>query len=127
MGKSSNKKLNNNNNKKSSFEKKTIEYYIFYIGSNKQASDYEVTVEFILNHIKMTYQDGNDIAESLKKETKTNADAWSPTLKFSTSSDTQVALQENKKFEMIHKDELDKAMKRKKRYNNNLHEAHAEL
>ena len=114
MVKSSNKKSNNNNNKKSSFKKKTIEDYAFYIGSNKQASDYEVTVEFILNHIKMTHQDGNDIAESLKKETKTNTDAWSPTLKFSTSSDTQVALQENKQFEMIYKAELDEAMKRKK-------------
>ena len=97
MGKSTNKKSNNknnnNNNNSSSFKKKTIEDYVFYIGSNRQASDYEITVEFILNYIKMTYQDGNDIAESLKKETKANADAWSPTLKFSASSDTQTALQ----------------------------------
>ena len=70
MVKLSHKKSNNNNNKKSSFKKKTIEDYVFYIGSNKQASDYEVTVEFILNHFKMTCQDSNDIAESIEKETK---------------------------------------------------------
>ena len=46
-----------------------------YIGSNKQASDYEVTIEFILKHIKLTYQDRNNIVESLKKETKTDTDA----------------------------------------------------
>ena len=58
----------------------------------------------------MTYQDGNDIAESLKKETKTDTDSQSPALKFSTNSDTQLASQENEQFKMIHKAELDKFM-----------------
>ena len=108
MGKSTNRKFNNNDNsKESSFKKKTTDDHVFYISSNKQASYYEVTIEFILNHVKMTYQDENDIAESLKKDTKTDTDAWSPALKFSTNSDTQVAMQENKQFEMICKAELD--------------------
>ena len=46
-------KKNRNNNKKSSFKKKTIEDCVFHVGSNKQASDYEVTIEFVLNHVKI--------------------------------------------------------------------------
>lgn len=43
-------------------KKKTIEDYFFYVGSSKQASDYEITAEFVINHIKMTFDRGNDIA-----------------------------------------------------------------
>ena len=42
----------NNNNKNFSKRKKGIEDYVFYIGSNKQASDFETAREYILNHIK---------------------------------------------------------------------------
>lgn len=94
-----------------------------YIGSNKQASDYEVTIEFILKHIKLTYQDRNNIVESLKKETKTDTDAWTTTLKFSSNNDSQVAFQENEQFKMIYKVKLHEAMKRKNQYNNNLYKA----
>jgi hypothetical protein len=34
--------------------KKAIEDYFFYIGSSKQASDYETTSEFVINYIKKT-------------------------------------------------------------------------
>ena len=51
MGKINKKNFNNNKSsgkKISSAKKKSLEDYVFYIGT-KQASDYEVTVEFILN------------------------------------------------------------------------------
>ena len=55
------KPFGNRNSSKSSEKKKmSIEDYVFYIG-NKQASDYEVTQEFILNYIKKTYEYGNDL------------------------------------------------------------------
>ncbi len=50
--------------------KKTIEDYYFYVGSTKQASDYKTTAEFIINHIKKTFDRGNDIAEALRMLTK---------------------------------------------------------
>ena len=34
--------------------KKTVEDYFFYVGSSKQASDYKITAEFVVNHIKKT-------------------------------------------------------------------------
>ena len=39
---------------KPSYIKKTVEDYYFYVGSSKQASDYEITAEFVVNHIKKT-------------------------------------------------------------------------
>jgi hypothetical protein len=40
--------------------KKTVEDYFFYVGSSKQASGYEITAELVVNHIKKTFDRGND-------------------------------------------------------------------
>jgi hypothetical protein len=40
--------------------KKTVEDFFFYVGSSKQASDYEITAEFVVDHIKKTFDRGND-------------------------------------------------------------------
>jgi len=45
--------------------KKTVKEYYFYVGSSKQASDYETTSEYIINYIKKTFDRGNDIAKAL--------------------------------------------------------------
>ena len=34
--------------------KTTIEHYCFYVGSSKEASDYETTTELVINHVKKT-------------------------------------------------------------------------
>ena len=64
-------------------KKKNIEDYVFYLGTSKQASDYETSAKYILNHIKMTFERGNDIAESLLTLTKMNTKGWEPKLEFS--------------------------------------------
>ena len=46
-------------------KKKTLEDYWFYVGSDKQASDFETTYDFMVNYIKRTYTRGNDIVETL--------------------------------------------------------------
>jgi hypothetical protein len=51
--------------------KKTVEDYFFYVGSSKQASDYELTAEVVVNHIKKTFDRGNDIAEAIRTLSKT--------------------------------------------------------
>ena len=38
---------------------------MFYVGTTKQASDYELSAEFIINYIKRIFTRGNDISESL--------------------------------------------------------------
>jgi hypothetical protein len=50
--------------------KKTVEDYLFYVGSSKQASDYEITAEFVVNHVKKTFDRGNDIVEAIRTLTK---------------------------------------------------------
>ena len=79
--------------------KKTIEDFSFYVGSSKQASDYEITEEFVVNHIKKTFDRGNDIAETLRTLVKVDTNPWKPTLKMSTESDALVQARENKQFE----------------------------
>ena len=41
-----------NNLNKAPKKEKGIENYYFYVGSTKQASDFETTYEILLNHIK---------------------------------------------------------------------------
>ena len=43
-------------------KKKSIEDYYYYVGSSKQAADYNLTTEQIINHIKKEYDRGVDIA-----------------------------------------------------------------
>ena len=45
-------------------KKKTLEDHYFYVGLSKQASDFEITYEFLLNHTKRVYARGNDISET---------------------------------------------------------------
>lgn len=56
----------NNTNANKSIKKKGLEDYFFYVGSSKQVLDYKITSEFILNHIKKEFSQGNDIAEALR-------------------------------------------------------------
>ena len=77
-------RFNRNNQysqQKSEKKKKTIEDYYFYVGSSKQASDFETTSEFILNYVKKTYHRGSDISESLRELKKTDTNLWKPKLK----------------------------------------------
>ena len=41
--------------------KKSVNDYNYYLGSSKQASDYETTTEYLINHIKKVFDYGNDI------------------------------------------------------------------
>ena len=56
--------------------------YIYYTGSTRQASDYETTIEYILNCMKGTLSEGNDIAEALKQLKYADTDKWYPYLEF---------------------------------------------
>jgi hypothetical protein len=41
--------------------KKSVNDYNYYLGSAKQASDYEMTTDFLINYIKKTFDYGSDI------------------------------------------------------------------
>ena len=62
----------NHNNKRKSYKKKFqpnknkkgINGYIFYIGTTKQASNYEICAGFIINYIECTFDKDNNIYET---------------------------------------------------------------
>jgi hypothetical protein len=113
---------------KTSKAKKTVEDYFFYVGSSKQASDYEITAEFVVNHIKKTFDRGNDIAEALRTLVKANTSLWKPTLLVSTETDAPVKEREDKQFVMEYKAELvDESIRRKRTYEDNTFKAYALL
>lgn len=105
---------------------KTLEDYNFYIGSAKQASDFETTNKFIINHVKQTYTNYPlDISESLRLLTIYDVNAWRPTLIISAATDKTVKARENKENEMIYKSEVEEWGKRKRYYETNLVNAYA--
>ena len=70
-------------NKNPDKERKSLKDYNYYLGSSKQASDYKSTTQFIINHIKKTYNHGKDIAEALKRLEPINQEDWAPQLQVS--------------------------------------------
>jgi hypothetical protein len=106
-------------------KKKSIDDYYFYVGSSKQASDFEITAEYAVNHIKKTFDRGNDIAEALRTLKPTDVSLWKPTLVFSTKTDAKIATPENRQHELEYKADLDEFMRRKRAYNDNLYKAYA--
>jgi hypothetical protein len=46
--------------------KKTLSESIYYLGSAKQAADYETTTDFLINHIKKRFNFGNSIGMCLE-------------------------------------------------------------
>jgi hypothetical protein len=67
--------------------KKSITDWTYYIGSAKQASEYETTTEFLVNHIKETFEFGRDIAIAIVNQALINTDAWKPRLQKSADPD----------------------------------------
>ena len=45
----------------------TLKDYVFNFGSAKNASNYATTKRFILNHIRKSYKEGEDIALAMEK------------------------------------------------------------
>ena len=130
MGKNNDDKSSQQTKQQTKFtlkKKKSIKDCYFYVGSNEQASDFEVTSEFIINHVKKTHQCGNDMSESLRKLEKLDAKAWKPKLQFSKSADQETKTQENRQLETEHETELDEVVKRRNKCQENIYTSYAEL
>eukprot|EP00957_Ditylum_brightwellii_P091149 6939860-Ditylum_brightwellii.AAC.1 len=106
-------------------KKKTLEDYIFYVGTSMQASDYEMTAQFLINYVKKTFDRGNDVAETLHNLVKFETDDWKPKIKVSTEPDEDIGEVQNKQLEIEFKAELEEYLKRKRTYEDNLFKAFA--
>ena len=107
--------------------KKELKDHYYYTGSSRQASDYESTTDFIINHIKGNFAEGQDIAESLKNMQYEDTEKWYPTLKKSNATDKDIQEAENEGLKMRYKALLDAAVKRIRTYETNKIKAYSLL
>ena len=77
-GRGSNKNSNADSTKRT--ERKSISDYQYYIGSAKQASDCGLITSYLINYIRKTYTNGDDIGTALEERTETDFDSIMPTL-----------------------------------------------
>ena len=67
---------NNNNNNK---PKTKLEDCVFHLGTSRQASDYDNSKDFIINHIKKEFDGGVDMATALNELKKNpKVETWEP-------------------------------------------------
>ena len=118
------------NNKKPEKEKRSLKDHNYYIGNSKQASDYETTTDFIINHVKKTYNHGRDIAEALKALEPIDQTQWVPQLQMSGIQGNDAASvrqreTEDRQYELMFKEDLSRFRKRVDDYEDNLTKAYA--
>ena len=118
---------NQKNFQKGNKSKRGINNYQFYIGTNKQAAEYEIAAVFIINFIKRTFDRGNDIAETLRTLKLQDTSTWMLKVNMSTSDDTNVETIENRQYDLEYKALLDEAIKRTDKYSQNLYKAYCPM
>jgi hypothetical protein len=126
-GRSSGRGKGRSSNNKPTITKRGLSDYVYYLGSAKTASDYENTTEYLINHIKKTFEFGNDIGTALEELEPFDMNEHMPALSYSTSTDPAAKEADDRQYEMIFKAEYDAYMKRKQAYENNLTKAYAFL
>ena len=105
--------------------KKTINDWNYYIGSAKQASEYEATTEFLVNHIKETFEYGGDIAMAIINQAPINTDLWKPRLQKSSDPDPDTKDTENEQYKMEFQANFNNYGIRDRTYTNNIMKAYA--
>jgi hypothetical protein len=60
--------------------KNFVNDYNYYLGSAKQASDYEMTTKYLINYIFRTFKYGNNIGQALRELEYPNPDSWKPSM-----------------------------------------------
>lgn len=108
-------------------KKQFITDFNYYLGSAKQASDYETTTEFLINYIKKLYDYGNDIGSALETLVPLDTTQWKPRMRVSTEDDEATRTAENRQFEIEFKADYDTYSKRVQTYENNKTKAYALL
>jgi len=109
-------------------QKKSLADYVYYLGSTKQAADYEITTEYLINHIKKTFAFGSDIGTALENLEHYPIADHKPMLEISLEAEDQdIKEAENEQFKMDFKAEYDAYMRRKQMLEKNYAKAYAFL
>jgi hypothetical protein len=122
---SSQTKTKDNNNSNYKPIKRNLTDNVYYLGSVKQASEYESITEFLINYIKKTFTYGMDIGTVLETLEVLDLNKYKPSLEVSLSSDEMVRMAEDKQFEIEFKVEYDAFTKRKQALEMNFSKAYS--
>jgi len=74
--------------------------YMYYLGSAKQAADFEMTTEYLVNYIKGSFDFGDDIGTALEKLEPFDASTHKPKLKASKKTNDKAKGAENRQFQI---------------------------
>jgi hypothetical protein len=105
--------------------KKELNDYTYFLGTAKQASEYEATTLFVINYIKQEFEYGSDTAMSLEELKEFEVSKNKPVLQMSTSEDLSIKILKERQYELEFKEEFSIFMKRKQSYENNKIKAYA--
>ena len=81
--------------------RKTLADHVYSIGSAKQASDYSVITQFIINHIRKTFEYGDNIGGAL--EARQEPAFTAPTLEPSKETEAAAKALEEKQNEILYR------------------------
>ena len=108
--KSSRSKGSSNTPSTKSSTSTSLKDYVFNFGSAKNAGDYATTEMFILNHIRRTYKEGEDIAQVMEKGEDIDFTTIAPTMQLVTADPkTEPALYETQKLQFTEDYKLQRA------------------
>ena len=96
--------------------KKHVDDYIYFLGSVRQAADYETTTAYLTNHIMKTFSFGNDVATALTTLEPFDLTPHKPKLQMSTAEDRHEKAAENEQFKMEFLGDYDAYKKGSKRW-----------
>ena len=116
-------RLNSRSAQQKTESKKMLHDYTYYVGSSKQASDYHTITKYIMNHIRKTFPNRDDIANALERGKATDTNQWRPTLKMSAKDPKKDAekadhARETKENKIIYKAQVDSWMCQTDHYHN---------
>jgi hypothetical protein len=81
--------------------KKGPKRHIFIIVSSKQASEFDLVSQFIINHIRKEYEDSNNVGDALEDRKEVDFSQFKPGLQFSQDQDQITRDKEDQENEKI--------------------------
>eukprot|EP00978_Attheya_sp_CCMP212_P020209 scaffold57559_cov54-Attheya_sp.AAC.2 len=107
-------------------KKTTITDYVFYIGSAKQASEFETTSEFVINYIRKTYEYSSDIGNGLDSSLQPmDRNKEKPSLKISIAATDVVKAADAVQFGMEFRADYNQWCKQIRMYEDNCTKSYA--
>ena len=106
-------------------ERKGLSDYIYYIGSAKQVSDCSLITQYLINHVRRTYTNGDDIGEALEKREELDTASMKPRMgtsiiaKPGDGDDPTAYNRELKEIEILYEAEVSNYVERVRMYDMN--------